>query len=74
MSGNQDALKASSAYPTNFGRAFALAYFCLNDKQGTESSEPTIRTWVDKMIQDLPKPGEMSQEEPGIDIDHNKVC
>lgn len=64
MSGNF----VSSAYPTNFGRAFALAYFCLNDNLHQDRTVPLRTEFVEKMVLNLPEPGHMSPEDSRIDI------
>lgn len=63
VNGKGDALKQSSAYPTNLGRAFALAYDCLRHNITGNQLEATIRRFVIEMAQSLPEPGKMSPEE-----------
>lgn len=63
ISGNADALKRSTAYPTWFGRAFAKAQQWMDQNQQGDALERVIREFAQNMVNQLPPPGEVSQEE-----------
>lgn len=64
ISGNADALKRSTAYPTWFGRAFAMAQRCLDQNLTGDALERAIREFAHDMVSQLPPPGQVSAEEP----------
>ena len=56
-------LKRSSAYPTWFGRAWAFAQQCLDYDLREDALESAIRRFAQRMVDSLPPPGQMSEEE-----------
>ena len=52
---------ATSAYPTNFGRAWAFAFQIQH--LSTSVKEEKIRSFCQNMVKTLPKPGELSLED-----------
>ena len=63
ISGDQEAMKKSSAYPTEFGRAWALAYRCLDLGITGNALEIVVREFCVQVTQRLPPPGEQSRAE-----------
>ena len=63
VSGDQEAMKKSSAYPSEFGRCWALAYRCLDLGIKGNDLEIVVRDFCGRVTQRLPPPGEQSQEE-----------
>ena len=66
VNGQPDSLKRSSAYPSVFGRAFALAFKIVKLGLKDNDLHDTVRDFVEAYVWQLPSPGQYSQEETWV--------